>query len=145
MAENIRTVDNLGADTSVSYAQRAEELEKLQGVLAPGRGLPTRTEVAVVKPAPSEIDLLLGITQSAWAQFSLPHGNMGNILSNLGLTSQLDTDTLNHDIDVLKATVCSTDEEAKQKEILLKAADQALQISKNLDAIRRALTEFLGA
>lgn len=73
MSTKPRTVDNIGVDVSVTYAQNQSKLDAkfLEGY----RKVPIQTEVSVTTPyTPSEIELLFGIQQrnAPWAIFFSP-------------------------------------------------------------------------
>jgi len=73
MSSKPRTIDNIGIDISIQYAQNMENLDTR--LLEESRVLPYQTEVMVTSPyIPSEWDTLFNTRQKhiPWAQFFAP-------------------------------------------------------------------------
>lgn len=84
MTSKPRTIDNLGMDASIRYAQDQKLFESR--FIEESKLIPKRSEISVSKPyTPSEFDRLFSLESKAqlWASFSPPPGFVGEFANSL--------------------------------------------------------------
>jgi hypothetical protein len=156
MTSKARTIDNLGVDTSVRYAQDQKSLD--QKFLEDATFASSKSEIISTVPSfPMELEILFGFERkiSAWADFLAPpdYTSLRSSLFSFQLIPGLGTlekqelkiekiENFRKRKKKKKAMTKEEDEEEKEKEVLLKLLLCIKSLEKNLELINARRNQY---
>ena len=154
-----RTIDNLGIDASVRYAQDLEQIDRR--LIEESKWLPDRTVVSVAKPyIPTEFEKLFSLPQARiWATFMAPsdyYDRIGRFFSyqlipSLGSYEKQEDDTdkltaledaLNKPFDQQSSSDQEQEQEENERQILMAFMETLTKFDRALSLINSRRNQY---
>lgn len=145
------TIDKLDINIYIQYARRTQLIEQINQEyrLTEASSIPPQTQMIDYFPRPSEIDMLLGIsqTQNPWAYFFPPKSFRSTRRSPFAFSRIIaignSTEEEEKEEEKLKNIPCSTADEEEEKNVLIDCLAQVRKINGWMGFIIGRVGQFL--